>query len=79
MISIDTKHNNLGANIKVIGVGGSGGNAINNMITKGLTGVEFIAANTDKQHLMVLTWYLLPVEWAEVQEPEVLLPLLKLD
>lgn len=40
-----------GAKIKVIGVGGGGGNAINNMIEKGLTGVEFIAANTDKQAL----------------------------
>jgi cell division protein FtsZ len=37
--------------IKVIGVGGGGGNAVNNMITHGLQGVEFIAANTDKQVL----------------------------
>lgn len=37
--------------IKVIGVGGSGGNAINTMIESGLTGVEFIAANTDVQSL----------------------------
>ncbi len=35
------------AKIKVIGVGGGGGNAINNMIAKGLKGVEFIVANTD--------------------------------
>ena len=40
-----------GANIKVIGVGGGGGNAINTMITSGLAGVEFIAANTDVQAL----------------------------
>lgn len=40
-----------GAKIKVIGVGGSGGNAINTMIKMGLSGVEFIAANTDKQAL----------------------------
>ncbi|MBI1909753.1 MAG: cell division protein FtsZ [Deltaproteobacteria bacterium] len=40
-----------GANIKVVGVGGSGGNAINTMIQSGLSGVEFIAANTDKQAL----------------------------
>lgn len=40
-----------GAKIKVIGVGGGGGNAVNNMIERGLTGVEFIAANTDKQAL----------------------------
>jgi cell division protein FtsZ len=37
----------LGAVIKVIGVGGAGGNAVNNMIQAGLKGVEFIAANTD--------------------------------
>ncbi|TVQ99332.1 MAG: cell division protein FtsZ [Deltaproteobacteria bacterium] len=40
-----------GARIKVIGVGGGGGNAINTMITSGLEGVEFIAANTDVQAL----------------------------
>ncbi len=37
--------------IKVIGVGGSGGNAINTMVEKNLKGVEFIAANTDMQAL----------------------------
>lgn len=37
--------------IKVIGVGGAGGNAINDMISSGVTGVEFIAANTDAQDL----------------------------
>jgi len=41
----------LKANIKVVGVGGGGGNAINTMITSGLSGVEFIAANTDSQAL----------------------------
>jgi len=41
----------LGAKIKVIGVGGGGGNAINTMIAEGLSGVEFIAANTDAQAL----------------------------
>jgi len=41
----------LKANIKVVGVGGGGGNAINTMITSGLGGVEFIAANTDAQAL----------------------------
>ena len=39
------------AKIKVIGVGGAGGNAINNMITSNLLGVKFIAANTDIQAL----------------------------
>ena len=37
--------------ITVIGVGGAGGNAVNNMIESGLNGVEFIAANTDAQAL----------------------------
>ena len=37
--------------IKVIGVGGGGGNAINTMIKSGITGIEFIAANTDLQAL----------------------------
>jgi cell division protein FtsZ len=40
-----------GANIKVIGVGGGGSNAVNRMITAQLQGVEFIAANTDGQAL----------------------------
>lgn len=37
------------ANIKVIGIGGGGGNALNNMISQNLRGVEFIVANTDAQ------------------------------
>ena len=37
------------ANIKVIGVGGGGGNAVQNMIMAGLKGVTFICANTDAQ------------------------------
>ena len=37
--------------ITVIGVGGAGGNAINNMIDSGLAGVDFVAANTDAQAL----------------------------
>ena len=41
----------LGANIKVVGVGGGGGNAIQTMIEMGLKGVEFIVANTDVQAL----------------------------
>ena len=39
------------AKIKVIGVGGGGGNAINNMISMGLDSVEYIALNTDAQAL----------------------------
>ncbi len=40
-----------GAKIKVIGVGGGGGNAVNRMIAASMEGVEFIAANTDRQAL----------------------------
>ena len=40
------------ARIKVIGAGGAGGNAVNNMIEAGLEGVNFIVANTDSQALM---------------------------
>ena len=39
------------ANIKVIGIGGGGNNAINRMIDAGLKGVEFISVNTDAQAL----------------------------
>ena len=37
--------------IRVVGVGGGGGNAVNNMLTKGIHGVEFVAINTDSQAL----------------------------
>src|ERR1700722_7197486 len=37
--------------IVVFGVGGAGGNAVNNMIDSGLEGVEFVVANTDAQQL----------------------------
>jgi len=40
-----------GANIKVVGVGGGGGNAINRMIEAGIQGVQFLVANTDLQSL----------------------------
>lgn len=42
---------NIGANIKVVGVGGGGSNAVSTMIEDGLSGVEFIVANTDIQAL----------------------------
>jgi len=48
---IDDGKQVLGASIKVIGVGGAGGNAVNRMIQSGLGDVEFIAANTDAQVL----------------------------
>src|SRR3954464_7940473 len=39
--------------IKVVGVGGAGTNAVNRMVDAGLSGVEFIAVNTDAQALMM--------------------------
>ncbi|WP_125572724.1 cell division protein FtsZ [Levilactobacillus huananensis] len=48
--SLDSAQNH-GANIKVIGVGGGGNNAVNRMITEDVKGVEFIVANTDVQAL----------------------------
>ncbi len=45
------KLTDLKPRITVIGVGGAGGNAVNNMIASGLTGVEYVAANTDAQAL----------------------------
>ncbi len=47
LMDVDTQD----AVIKVIGVGGCGGNAVDHMISSGLTGVEFIAINTDAQAL----------------------------
>ena len=41
----------IGAKIKVLGIGGGGGNAVNRMIETGIEGVEFIAVNTDLQAL----------------------------
>ncbi len=42
-----------GAQLRIIGIGGAGGNAINTMISGGLSGVDFIVANTDAQALRV--------------------------
>ncbi len=47
----DTTVSYLKPRIAVVGVGGGGGNAVNNMITKNLEGVDFIVANTDAQAL----------------------------
>ncbi len=44
-------NNHTGAKIKVVGVGGGGGNVLNSMVDKGIDGVEFIAVNTDAQAL----------------------------
>ena len=51
LFSIDEKHEDKIAKIKVIGVGGGGGNMINYMINQGFSSVELIAANTDAQAL----------------------------
>lgn len=47
---LDVENENI-TNIKVVGVGGGGGNAVNRMVTSGLRGVEFISMNTDQQAL----------------------------
>ncbi len=51
MFEIIEKDEDVGTIIKVFGVGGAGGNAIEHMIREGVNGVEFIAANTDAQAL----------------------------
>jgi len=45
------ENTDIGANIKVVGIGGGGNNAVSTMIEGGLSGVEFIVANTDRQAL----------------------------
>ena len=49
---MSTQHGTYLAVIKVVGVGGGGTNAVNRMVESGLTGVEFIAVNTDAQALL---------------------------
>ncbi len=49
---IESTEFNQGTQIKVIGVGGGGGNAVEHMIACGVQGVEFISANTDAQQLL---------------------------
>ena len=51
-LSVPKADNQLKPRITVVGVGGAGGNAVNNMINAQLEGVEFIAANTDAQALI---------------------------
>jgi cell division protein FtsZ len=51
MFEIIDQQSDEGAIIKVIGVGGCGGNAVEHMIERGLSGVEFVCANTDAQAL----------------------------
>ncbi|MGI6119124.1 MAG: cell division protein FtsZ [Desulfosporosinus sp.] len=52
MLEFDTEINQF-AEIKVVGVGGGGNNAVNRMITAGLQGVEFVSVNTDSQALQL--------------------------
>src|SRR5256884_5846461 len=52
-LSVRDQSGNYLAVIKVVGVGGGGTNAVNRMVDAGLTGVEFIAVNTDAQALMM--------------------------
>ncbi len=51
-IELDISDLTSDARIRVVGVGGGGGNAVRTMIARGLDAVEFIAANTDRQALM---------------------------
>ena len=51
MIELDQNAEMYSAKLKVVGVGGGGGNAINSMIERGLEGCEFVAVNTDSQAL----------------------------
>ncbi|MDD7403006.1 MAG: cell division protein FtsZ [Butyribacter sp.] len=52
MLEIKSGNAEFTAKIIVVGVGGAGNNAVNRMIDEGIVGVEFIAINTDRQHLM---------------------------
>ena len=52
--SIETGPENV-VTLKVVGIGGAGGNVVNRMVNSGTTGVEFIAVNTDKQALAMST------------------------
>ena len=49
--NIESNLQEFAPRICVVGVGGGGCNAINNMVARGLSGVEFICTNTDAQHL----------------------------
>ena len=53
MLNFDQPKHDLSSIIKVIGVGGGGSNAVNHMFRQGITGVDFVVCNTDKQALDV--------------------------
>ena len=52
--SVETGPENV-VTLKVVGIGGAGGNVVNRMVSSGTNGVEFIAVNTDKQALSMST------------------------
>ena len=52
--SVETGPENV-VTLKVVGIGGAGGNVVNRMVSSGTSGVEFIAVNTDKQALSMST------------------------
>src|SRR5215472_7471460 len=51
IITFEPEQSANGAKIKVVGIGGGGGNAVNRMIEAGIEGVQFLVANTDLQAL----------------------------
>ncbi|MBQ1401325.1 MAG: cell division protein FtsZ, partial [Firmicutes bacterium] len=53
MLQFDTSDKRIGAVIKVVGIGGGGCNAVNQMVEAELRGIDYIAVNTDKQALGV--------------------------
>lgn len=53
LLEIKTSENDAAAKIIVVGVGGAGNNAVNRMIDEGISGVEFIGVNTDRQALQL--------------------------
>ena len=51
LLEVKTNDTQAAAKIIVVGVGGAGNNAVNRMINSGITGIEFVCVNTDKQGL----------------------------
>ena len=66
-ISLQDVGDNLHPKITVLGVGGSGGNAVNNMINSNLEGVDFLIANTDAQALQI-SQCLKAISWRPIQK-----------
>ena len=67
---IEVEEFNQGTQIKVIGVGGGGGNAVEHMIDTKVQGVEFVCANTDAQALTRSSAHkLIPVSYTHLTLP----------